>query len=143
MKKEEKLQLIFVLKVGENHKREGIYEFMFSSNIDELDIDDWEWNEKPAKDFAQIPEEGYYDKVLRVETSKVKFHVLHESEHFAYIDGYDNVIALAWESLEEEEIDSDNLNPVLYDDAKRMVFHYGNTLKDVEDKFYARDIIIK
>jgi hypothetical protein len=46
----------------------------------------------------------------------------------------DNVIALAWEDIENE----------YYDESQtRLVFHFGDTEEKVIDKLYERDIVLK
>ena len=43
----------------------------------------------------------------------------------------DNVIALGWEILENENFE-----------GERLVFQFGETIKSVEDKLYSRDLIL-
>ena len=43
----------------------------------------------------------------------------------------DNVVALGWEVYEDEEVDT-----------TRMVFQFGEDLKSVSDKLYARDLVL-
>lgn len=49
------------------------------------------------------------------------------------IDALDDVIALAWED-EDSEIDFNN--------NKRLVFRFGETQQNIEDKLYERDIVL-
>ena len=44
-------------------------------------------------------------------------------------DGVDNVVALAWEK--DKDID------------KRLVFHFGDSLEQVKDKLYEKDLILE
>jgi hypothetical protein len=46
----------------------------------------------------------------------------------------EGVIALAWEDSESEA--------VVNDKHTRLVFRYGDTVKEVEDKIYERDIVL-
>ena len=49
-------------------------------------------------------------------------------------DAIDGVIALGWE---DEDSDA-----VVNHKFKRLVFHYGDSVKSVEDKLYERDIVL-
>ena len=44
----------------------------------------------------------------------------------------DNVICLGWESFDEDH----------NTDKERLVFHFGETKKEIEDKLYSRDLIL-
>jgi hypothetical protein len=125
--------LIYVHKIGTNHKEEGFYEFIFSNNPYTVDIEEWGWDQRPASTNALPPTEEYISKVLTLKIQRFQFTVLHLQNLFTYMDGFDRVIALAWEEENQE----------LEDSVKRLVFHYGDTLDDVQDKLYARDIILK
>lgn len=126
--------LIYIHKIGSNHKEEGFYEFLFSKNPYNVDIEEWGWNLRPASTNALPPSEDYISKVLTLKISRFQFTVLHQQTLFTYMDGFDKVVALAWEE-ENEELEMDGV--------KRLVFHYGDSVQDVEDKLYSRDIILK
>jgi hypothetical protein len=125
--------LIYVHKIGTNHREEGFYEFIFSNNPNQVEIEDWGWDVRPASTNALPPTEDYISKVLTLKISRFQFTVLHQQNLFTYMDGFDRVVALAWEEENNE----------LEDDVKRLVFHYGDTIEEVENKLYARDIILK
>lgn len=126
--------LVYVHKIGNNHKDEGFYEFIFSDNPYNVDIEEWGWDQRPALNNAIPPYEEYITKVLTLKISRFQFTVLHRQTMFTYMDGFDRVVALAWEE-ENEEMEMDGI--------KRLVFHYGDTLEDVENKLYSRDIVLK
>ena len=42
------LKLIYILKIGYNSKGEGLYEFIFSSDITNIDVESWMWDIEPA-----------------------------------------------------------------------------------------------
>jgi hypothetical protein len=125
--------LIYVHKIGSNHRDEGFYEFIFSNNPNMVEIENWGWDVRPASTNALPPTEDYISKVLTLKISRFQFTVLHKQNLFTYMDGFDRVVALAWEEENDE----------LEDDLKRLVFHYGDTIEDVQDKLYSRDIILK
>ena len=60
--------------------------------------------------------------------------LVQNSDFFSIYDAVDNVIALAWEDVENE----------YYDESQtRLVFHFGDTEEKVIDKLYERDIVLK
>lgn len=131
---DEELYLIYVLKIGTDHKGNNLYEFIFSHNPDEAEGNGWD---EPAHETAEPPYEEYIDEVLNVKTNKVTLDMLHESEIFSIIDGYEGVIALAYENLEDLSYDVNSKS------FKRLVFHYGDTYEVVRQKLYERDILLK
>lgn len=123
------LYLIFVNIVGKDYKGNFIYEFIFSDTT--TDIDGEEWDVYPASGRPEVPHENFIVNVGRLET-EIKFDVIQNSDTFAVWDAVDGVIALAWE----------NIN--FYDayPEKRLCFKFGETIKDVNDKLYEKDLIL-
>ena len=128
------LKLIYILNIGQSYNESNIYEFLFSDDIDNIEIDEWGWELNANNAESIPPEKDYVKHSIRIETDEILLDVLHKNEYFTYLDGYYGIIALAWENLEAYEEHEDNYS--------RMVFKYGETLKQVQDKFYARDINI-
>ena len=120
--------LIFINELGPNYKKENIYEFIFSDNIKELWGD--EWDSVPAHGNPGPPEFNHIDKVGVLSKSTVKLELVQNSDYFGMEHALDKVIALGWEVYDEE------------DETDRMVFHFGDNLKSVEDKLYSRDLIL-
>lgn len=147
------LKLIYILKVGKNSKNEGVYEFIFSDNPESIDAEIWEmwnWDQSPAIEHKEygIPDTEYISKVYSLTTSDFSLFCLHDAVDRPYIHGYHLIHALAYE--DEEDIDGHDSEFKDYDemfenndDLPLLVFHYGNTVKDVEDKLYERNIILK
>ena len=63
----------------------------------------------------------------------LKFKLVQNSSEFAVWDAVDGVISLAWEDMED------------YDDypENRVAFHFGQLIKDVEDKLYEHDLVLE
>ena len=61
---EDKLKLIYVLKIGYNSKDEGLYEFIFSLDDSNIDVDGWVWDKVPACDNAMPPTAEYIEKII-------------------------------------------------------------------------------
>jgi len=55
--------------------------------------------------------------------------LIQNSDFFCMIDAMDDVVALAWETDDE--------------DGKRLVFRFGMTEQQIKDKLYERDLILE
>jgi hypothetical protein len=125
-----KLFLIYVNKVGKNYKGDYLYEFIFSETT--RDIDGEFWDVFPASGRPEPPHSHFIKKVGKLE-SELDLDVIQNSDTFAVWDAIDGVIALAWE----------NINAYDSYPEKRLCFKFGEPLKDVEEKLYEKDIILK
>jgi len=121
--------LIFINELGPNYKKENIYEFIFSENLEELWGD--EWDSVPAHGKPGPPEVNYIEKVGVLSQSTIKLELVQNSDYFGMEHALDKIISLGWEISEEGDVSED-----------RLVFHFGEKLKDVENKLYARDLIL-
>jgi hypothetical protein len=143
---EKKLKLIFVLKIGFNSKSEGMYEFIFSNDETNVDIEGWCWDLVPACDNALPPTEGFVNAVISLKTSSFDLFCLHEAVDREYMHGYHTIHCLAYE-IEKPDDNGHNQYDNLFDkqeeDVPLLVFHYGMTLSRVKDLLYARKIILK
>ena len=124
-------KLVFVNELGPNFKGDNLYEFIFST---EKEIDGEGWDSFPAGGNPQPPHIDFISKVGVLKSDKVKLNVIQNSDFFSIYDAVDNVIALAWEDIENEYYD---------DNQTRLVFHFGDTEEKVIDKLYERDIVLK
>tara|TARA_Y100000310_G_scaffold339790_1_gene433573 strand:+ start:412 stop:819 length:408 start_codon:yes stop_codon:yes gene_type:complete len=121
--------LIFINELGPNYKKENIYEFIFSSRLEELWGDDWD--SIPAHGNPGPPEIEYVNKVGVLSKSILKLELVQNSDYFGMEHALDNIIALGWEITEKDEFD-----------GERLVFQFGEDIKNVEDKLYSRDLIL-
>lgn len=131
------LKLIYVLKIGYNTKKEGLYEFIFSKDPSAVEAEKWGWNQMPAFGNAMPPSEECIDIVLSLKTDKIDLICLHELNDRAYMDGYYTIHALAYQDIDDDSTD------LMYDELPILVFHYGMKLKEVQDVLYTRDILFK
>lgn len=144
------LKLIYVLKIGKNSKGEIVYEFIFSTDIENIDVEMWNWDQSPAiehKEFT-VPDPEFIDSVFSLTTKDFVLNCLCDAMDRPYIHGYHRIHALAYEDEESEELSSEEFSDYEEmfgdkDDIPLLVFHYGMTFKDVEDRLYERNIIIK
>jgi len=143
-----KLKLIYVLKIGYNTKDEGLYEFVFSIDPENIDIEGWMWDITPACDNALPPTEEYVNKIVNLKTSSFDLFCLHEAVDREYMHGYHTIHALAYET--ERQIEGNGFGDYekLFegdnnDDLPLLVFHYGMTLQQIKDLLDSRKIILK
>jgi hypothetical protein len=125
-----KLFLIFVNYIGVDYKGNYIYEFIFSTTNEGIDGD--EWDTYPASGRPRPPHESFIAKVGRLE-SELRLDTVQHSDTFAVWDAVDGVIALAWENVDDYDSYPD----------KRICFKFGETLKEVEETLYEKDLILK
>lgn len=123
------MKLIFVNKVGKNWQDEFIYEFIFSNSIDDVDGEDWD--SYPANSLPSAPNREFIDKVGTLVTP-INFDLIQNSTSFSFWDAVDGLISMAWENIEGYEEYPE----------ERLYFHFGDDLKDVEDKLYSKDLIL-
>jgi hypothetical protein len=143
------LKLIYVLKIGYDSKGNGLYEFVFSKDETNIDVEGWCWDLSPACDNAMPPTEEFSDLIVSLKTSSFDLFCLHEAVDRPYMHGYHTIHALAYEmELEEDEInghgdyekmfESENIN-----DVPLIVFHYGMTLDKIKELLEIRRIVLK
>jgi len=143
---DKKLKLIFILKIGYNSKNEGMYEFIFSNDETNIDVEGWCWDLVPACDNALPPTEEFVNAVISLRTSTFDLFCLHEAVDREYMHGYHTIHCLAYE-IERTDDNGINQYEKMFDKAEEdmplLVFHYGMTLARVKDLLYARKIILK
>ena len=125
------MRLVYVNELGPNFKGDNIYEFIFS------DVDDvWgeDWDKEPASGNPTPPQIHFIKKVGVLRNSGIELNLIQNSDFFSVYDAVEGVIALSWEDSESEAVTDDKFT--------RLVFKYGDTIKEVEDKIYERDIIL-
>jgi hypothetical protein len=120
-------KLIYVNGLGPNYKGDNLYEFIFSDN---LDVWGDSWESKPSNGYPSPPEIQYIKKVGVLRNTDVKLELIQNSDFFCMIDAMDDVVALAWETDENEN-------------QKRMVFRFGVSEQEIKDKLYERDLILE
>ena len=145
---ENKLKLIYILKIGYNTKDEGCYEFVFSKDDTNIDVEGWCWDLSPACDNALPPTEDYSDLVINLKTKSFDLFCLHEAVDRAYMHGYHTIHALAYEIDKQDEngnmiSDYDKMFSEDNDDVPLLVFHYGMSLTKIKEMLDVRKIILK
>lgn len=123
------LYLIYINLIGKDYTGKYIYEFIFSDTT--KDIDGEEWDTYPASGRPEAPYDKFIVNVGRLE-SELRIDVIQNSDTFAVWDAVDGVIALGWEYINA------------YDSypEKRLNFKFGESIKEVEEKLYEKDLIL-
>ncbi|NJO63486.1 MAG: hypothetical protein HC836_36410 [Richelia sp. RM2_1_2] len=134
-------KLIYVNKIGYNRKDEGLYEFIFSDDPENIQAKEWGWTQSPAASNASPPSDDCVTKTLNLRTDLFELYCLHESNDRPYMHGYNTIHALAYE--DEEAMENDTEYQKLYENSPLLVFHYGMTLEQVKDILYERDVVLK
>jgi hypothetical protein len=119
--------LVFINELGPNFRGDNIYEFIFS------DVDDVcgeYWDSEPSNGKPTPPNVEFIKKVGVLKNPEIELELIQNSDFFGMYDSVDGVIALGWEKLETAE-------------GKRLVFQYGESIEDVENKLYEKDIVLK
>ena len=124
------LYLIYVNQVGKNYEGNFIYEFIFSDSTEKIDGD--EWDTFPASGRPEPPHEIFIKSVGTLK-SELKLDVVQNSDTFAVWDAIDGVIALAWE----------NINAYDSYPEHRLCFKFGESVNEVTDKLYEKDLILE
>ena len=145
---DKKLKLIFVLKIGYNAKDEGLYEFIFSLDHTNIDVEGWCWDLSPACNNAMPPTEDFINAIFNLKTSSFDLFCLHEAVDREYMHGYHTIHALAYEIEKESDVnapfsDYEKMFEGDNDDMPLLVFHYGMSLVKVKELLSSRKIILK
>ena len=119
--------LIYVNGLGPNYKGDNLYEFIFS---DTLDVWGESWDNRPSNGYPQPPDLKYIKKVGVLRDTDVKLELIQNSDFFSVMDAMDDIIALAWETEDENN-------------QKRMVFRFGVPEQKIKDKLYERDLVLE
>jgi len=142
------LKLIYILKIGYNTKGEGQYEFVFSLDHTNIDVEGWCWDLSPACNNAEPPTEDYINAIFNLKTSSFDLFCLHEAVDREYMHGVYTIHALAYEIERDGDGDTafsdyEQMFEGENDDDPILVFHYGMTLERVKELLNTKKIILK
>ena len=128
------LKVVFVLYIGKNSDGFNIYHFLLSKNTEDTFADGW--SEKPScnerLEMLMI-DDTMYDYVKELKTN-IKLDLAQDNCCFSMQDCRDQIVALAYENLDEAEE---------YPEPCRIVIHFGDKYDDVETMFAMRDMRLK
>jgi hypothetical protein len=125
------MNLIYINELGPNFRGDNIYEFIFS------DVDDAygeDWDVEPAAGRPSPPKIDFIKKVGILKNSDIQMDLVQNSDFFCVYDAVDGVISLGWEKSDSDEITVFK--------KKRLVFQFGESIENVENKLYERDVVL-
>ena len=129
----ENLGLIFINSIGTTWDGNSMYEFLFTSDINNIkDGEEWYWDLTPASGKPIPPSKEYVNAVAKI-TTDLNLDLIQDSDTFAFWDAVDGIVALGWENLSGYDA---------YPES-RLVFRYGESYQSIEDKLYNKDITIE
>lgn len=121
-------RLIFVDKAGKDINGNNIFEFYFSDNADNLDIDGWDEGMAGLCD-GLAPEKSQCGIVTA--STGVPFDLVQDQTCFGMVDAVNGIIALAWENIDYYEE---------YPEEGRLIFKFGESEAMVRKKLSIRGI---
>ena len=124
---EEKLYLVYIEPIGMNSVDMFEYDFLFSETPDIVWADDWA-EQCPSACENMRPDESMIHKTKRLATI-IPFGLAQKNSCFSMQDCVDGIVALAWEDMSNYED---------YPEPIRLVFKYGESIEEVEDKLAQR-----
>lgn len=123
--------LCYINLIGEDIDSNYTYEFLFTERLDEFWGEDFE--QKPAGLCNNLtPIENSFDEVIKTKT-KFKLDLVQNNTCFSIQDCIDGIVALAWENIDDYDE---------YPNDGRIVFQFGDSFEDVEDKLAKRGTFI-
>jgi hypothetical protein len=128
------LYLIYINKIGTTFKGEHMFEFLFSNSIK------WEWDEgwyesSVITDTTDLsPDPSVVKTIGSLKTNELDLDLVQESGVFDIYNAVEDIIALGWQKLNEEEDDPE---------IERIVFKFGEKKELVESKLYIMDLALK
>ena len=123
----ENLKLVYVKQIGQDSDGLFEYEFFFSDEPESVWAENW--NEAcPSACGDLTPDSSTYSDILNLKTT-IPFDCAQNNSCYSMMDMQDNVICCASENI--SEYDS-------YPEPLRLVFQYGESLKEIRDKLSQR-----
>jgi hypothetical protein len=119
------MKLVFINPLGTNFRGENIYEFLFTEE-DEIEAGD-DWGVCPASSGNVTPPPVDEIDLVGTLKSEVELELAIKSDTFSFNDAIEKIVAIAWQKNHNEH-------------EERLVFHVEDTLEQVENKLYAKDL---
>lgn len=126
-------RLIYINELNSDWEQDNLYEFIFSDTTNTYKVEGDYWDVIPASNNPTPPNPSVVTLVGQLKLSDIALETAANSDTFAMYDSIDGVIAIGWEDLSHYEVYPDN----------RLVFHFGDSLTDVENKLYSRDFVLE
>ena len=127
-------KVVYIIHVGKDVDDKNIYQFILSNNPD--DVFSEGWGEKPASNIPKsilMIDEDMYEYVKELKTDMI-LDLAQDNSCFSMQDARDNIVALAYENIDEYEE---------YPEEGRIVIHFGESIDEVEKKLAKRNLFLK
>lgn len=124
--------LCFIRLVGNDINGMNEYEFMFSSDIDNVWGEDWDVVPCCLCNDL-VPDENDYD-VIRVLKTNIDLSLVQDSCCFGMQDALDGIVALGYENI---------LGYDSYPDEGRLVLHYGISYDECERLLADKNLVFE
>lgn len=111
-------------------KNENVFRFYFTNKDSIDDVVGEGWSTICSNQVVR-PYKKYIESTYIIQNRRLDMELLTENDYYTYNDGADGIIALGWEYSENETPN------------KRLVFNFGDTLDEVENKLYSKEILLK
>jgi len=121
-------RLVFIKLIGAEDDNYYRYEFMFSTDIEEFDIE--EDNEHCCLSETIRP---ITETVTHYVKTKLKLDLVQDNCCFSFEHAKLGIVALGWENMDSYDE---------YPKDGRIFFKFGETIEDVEDKLAVKGILI-
>lgn len=125
--------LCFIRLIGEENDGFYRYEFIFTDNIDEVWSENDDFAQKPACLVNDLMVAEQYVTEVHIVKMKIKLDLIQNSCCFSVSDGYDGILALAWEDISNYDE---------YPQDGRIFFKFGESLEEVENKLAIKNILM-
>lgn len=133
------MKLLYVRLKGTDVDGRRLYQFLFGDNFQKESFWAEGFEEKPSGIAGEfIFEDSQYEVIKELKVYNLKLDLAQDNMCFTMQDCRDNVIALAYENLDNIENDPD----FEYPEEGRLVFHFGMPLVDVELILVKRDLLM-
>lgn len=127
----EEVYLCFINLIGLENDGYYRYEFIFTSNKEEVFGEDFD--QKPACLVNDLMVDDEYITEIHTVKMKIKLDLIQNNCCFSISDCYDGIISIGWENMDEYES---------YPEDGRLYFNFGDTLEDVERKLGMKNVIL-
>lgn len=133
------MKLLYVRLKGTDVDGRRLYQFLFGDESQKEAFWSEGFEEKPSGIAGEfLFEDSQYETIKELKIYNLKLDLAQNNMCFTMQDCRDNVIALAYENLDNAEDDPD----FEYPEEGRLVFHFGMPLVDVELILAKRNLLM-
>lgn len=127
-------KVVYIVYVGKDTDNLNVYQFLLATDIENVFSEGW--GEKPSSNISNsilMIDEEMYEYVKELKTD-IELDLAQDNSCFSMQDCRDNIIALAYENIDNYEE---------YPEDGRIVIHFGDNIDKVEKMFAKRNMYLK